>query len=163
MSPSLPKSRFSTQSKPDEAASARSSQRGSFLQRIFGPKNNNNPTSPAPKDGEEPPESASPMNKNNRPAPLQTLAAIFNKNNPLKPRGSIRKETTNKGNLLIVDEPETPARFAEHEKEFSKTKAKRRKEKMYLFFNAPHSSNAVFKKNILPLLTLQSSPYFTIF
>ncbi len=84
------------------------------------------------------------MKENHRPAPLQTLAAIFQKNNILRPRSSIRKEPSNKGNLLIVDEPETPAKFAEHEKEFSKTKVKRRKEKMYLFFNAPHSSNAVY-------------------
>lgn len=53
-----------------------------------------------------------------------------------KPPGS-------KTNLLINDEPESPVKFAEHEKAFSDTTGKRRKEKMFLFFNAPHSSKWV--------------------
>ena len=109
---------------------------GSFLRRLFGQKQSENTPSPLKKREGSPNDDNKGSIKRSSTKGVQKLS---------RKETTLQKKTSNvnKTNLLIVDEPETPARFAEHEKAFSATKAKMRKEKMYLFFNAPHSSKAV--------------------
>lgn len=137
----MPKRSDSNNSNFSGAAASMGHKNISLFQRIMGGQKsgeNSHPQSPNNKDENS-------ISSKDPRTPTRKGSLNKGRRDSISAKAQLKKDGT-KNDLLIVEEPETPAKFADHEKAFSVAKTKRRKEKMYLFFNAPHSSKSVSRE-----------------